>query len=48
MIISYNKEIDENKKKILLTTILINSGIFVEETTDPKLAIEKLEEIETK
>jgi len=42
MVIALEKESDDIKKKILSTSTLINSGIFVEESTDSKLAIEKL------
>ena len=48
MQIALSKEQDDTKKKIAATSILINSGILIDETTKSKLALEKLTEIENK
>jgi len=47
MVIAVEKEIDDVRKKILVTSTQINSGILIDETTDSKLALEKLAEIES-
>lgn len=48
MIQALEKESEDLKKKIIAATGAINSGILIEEGTDSKQALEKLNEIDTK
>lgn len=48
MIQALEKESEDQKKKILTTTSAVNSGILLEEGTDSKQALERLNEIEAK